>query len=329
MAPAGPQFEDIQAAAGRLAGNIVSTPVLECEALNARIGRRVLVKMESLQQTGSFKIRGALNRLSLIPEDRRGRGVVAFSSGNHAQGVAAAARHFGMPATIVMPRDAPAIKRARTQALGAQIVPYDRSRESREDIAGRIADETGATLVPSFDDAGVIAGQGTVGLEFATQARERDVQLGALLVPVSGGGLLAGCALAFARLSPDTHLFAVEPEGFDDLARSWKAGRRRRNRRLAGSICDALLSPSPGAITFPILKERLAGAFAVTDIEVVEAVRFAARELRLVVEPSGAAGLAALLAGHLRPFDVSGAVGVVLSGGNIDPAGLCALIGPD
>ncbi len=326
VAPNPPQFDDIETAARRLGGHVVETPVLESEALNARAGVRVLIKAESLQRTGSFKIRGALNRLALIPEDRREAGVVAFSSGNHARGVAAAARHFGMPATIVMPRDAPAVKRAGTEALGARIVPYDRTRESREDIAARIAEKTGATLVPSFDDPDVIAGQGTVGLEFAIQVGTRGLRLDALLVPVSGGGLLAGCALAFACLSPPTRLFAVEPEGFDDLARSLKAGRRRRNRALAGSICDALLAPSPGAMTFPILKQHLAGAFAVSDAEVIEAMGFAARELKLVVEPSGAVALAAVLAGKLALPDASGAVGVVLSGGNVDAADLCALI---
>lgn len=311
-------FQDVEAAARRIAGHATVTPLLEFAALNDKLGIRVVVKAEVLQRTGSFKFRGAYNRLSrLTPEERR-RGVVAFSSGNHAQGVAAAARLLDIPATIVMPGDAPRIKRAITERLGAQIVIYDRESESREAIAARISADTGATLVPSFDDPDIIAGQGTVGLELARQARDMDVGLKTLLVPVSGGGLISGCALAFEELSPETGIYAVEPDGFDDTGRSLESGKREQNPRTAGSVCDALLSPSPGVLTFPIMKRRVAGAVSISDTEALAAVAFAWRELKLVVEPSGALGLAALLTGKIET--TGGAVAIVLSGGNVDAA---------
>ena len=311
-------FQDIERAAARIAGHATVTPLLEFPALNDKLGIRVVVKAEGLQRTGSFKFRGAYNRLSrLTPEERR-RGVVAFSSGNHAQGVAAAARLLDIPATIVMPGDAPRIKRANTERLGAQIIDYDRESESREAIAARISADTGATLVPSFEDPDIVAGQGTAGLELARQARDMGVGLDMLLVPVSGGGLISGCALAFEELSPDTRIYAVEPDGFDDTGRSLRSGRREQNPRTAGSICDALLSPSPGEITFPIMKRLLAGAVSICDADALAAVAFAWRELKLVVEPSGALGLAALLGGKIEPTGM--VAGVVLSGGNVDAA---------
>ncbi|MFQ5535525.1 MAG: threonine/serine dehydratase [Sphingomonadales bacterium] len=316
MSAIAPDFKDIEAAARRIADHAVRTPLLEFPTLNERAGARVLVKAETLQRTGSFKFRGAFSRLCRIEPDRRPSGVVAFSSGNHAQGVAAAARLLDMPATIVMPADAPAIKRANTERLGATVVPYDRDRESREEIAASIAAETGAVLAPSFDDPDIIAGQGTVGLEMARQARDQGAELGTLLIPVSGGGLISGCAIAFETLSPATQIHAVEPQGFDDTARSLAAGERIAIKRVAGSVCDALLAPCPGKITFPVMRRLLAGAVSVSDEEALEAVAFAAAELKLVVEPGGATALAAVLSGKIEPK--AGAVGIVLSGGNID-----------
>lgn len=311
-------FADLEAAATRLAGHAVVTPLIESPALNERIGARVLIKPETLQRVGAFKFRGAYNRLvQLTPEARR-RGVVAFSSGNHAQGVALAARLLGMPALIVMPSDAPAIKVAATKGYGAEIRLYDRLTESREAIAAEIAAERGATVVPAFDDPDIVAGQGTVGLELVRQANGLGCALDLVLAPVSGGGLLAGISLAVKALSPATQIWGVEPAGFEDLRLSLEAGERVSIQPAGRSLCDALESPAPGEITFPILKDSLAGAAAVTDAEVAEAMRYAFTTLKLVVEPGGSAGLAALLAGKIEP-PAGGTVGLVLSGGNVDP----------
>ena len=306
----------MRAAATRLAGRVVATPLLESVLLNARLGGRLLVKAETLQRTGSFKFRGALNALlQLAPEQHRA-GVVAFSSGNHAQGVAAAAQQLGIPALIVMPADAPAIKVANTRGYGAEVVLYDRYRESREEISNRIAAERGASLLPPYDDARVIAGQGTAGLEIAAQAKALGARLDALVVPVSGGGLIAGCALALAAESPETKVYAAEPAGLDDLRRSLAAGRRLANEPAARSICDALLAPMPGEITFQIHRRLLAGGLAVSDDDVLAAIATAFAELKLVVEPGGAAALAAVLSGKL---DIAGkTIAVIASGGNVD-----------
>ena len=310
-------FADVEAAAGRLAGHAVETPLIENPALNERLGARVLIKPETLQRVGAFKFRGAYNRLvQLTPEERR-RGVVAFSSGNHAQGVALAARLLDIPALIVMPADAPAVKVEATLGYGAEVRRYDRLTESREAIAAAIAAERGSTVVPAFDDPHIVAGQGTVGLELARQAQARGVALDLALTPVSGGGLLAGVALALKALSPATELWGVEPAGFEDLAQSLAAGRRVTIKPAGRSLCDALESPAPGEITFPILQRHLAGAVAVTDAEVAEAMRYAFSTLKLVVEPGGSVGLAALLTGKVRAEGRT--VGLVLSGGNVDP----------
>lgn len=312
-----PTFADIEAAAKRIAGKAVVTPLLESEEVNKRIGGRVLIKPEVLQRTGSFKFRGAYNRISQIPERERAKGVVAYSSGNHAQGVAAAARLLGLPATIVMPSDAPAIKQVNTKGYGAEIVFYDRYGGSRDAVADEIVTRTGGTLVRPFDDAGIVAGQGTCGLEIARQAAERGIKLDALLVNCGGGGLIGGSALAMRALSPETKVYAVEPEGFDDTARSLAAGERLTNDPAARSICDALLSPSPGALTFALNSRLLAGGLAVSDRQVIEAIAYAFQVLKLVVEPGGAVTLAALLSGA---FDARGkTVAIVLSGGNVDP----------
>ncbi|KAA0681072.1 threonine/serine dehydratase [Roseomonas genomospecies 6] len=310
--------QDIVEAAGRLEGFAVRTPLLENALLNERAGGRVLLKPEVLQRSGSFKFRGAFNRLSqLTPEERRG-GVVAWSSGNHAQGVAAAAALLGMPAVIVMPSDAPALKIANTRGYGAEVVLYDRWTESREAIAKVIAEERGAAIVPPYDHPQIMAGQGTVGLEIAAQAQAIGAVPDDVIAPCSGGGLMSGVATAVRHAFPDTRLWAAEPAGFDDVARSLAAGERVENAAGQSSICDALLTPTPGALTFPVMKELLSGSLAVTDAEVKAAMAYAFTVLKLVVEPGGAVGLAALLTGKLPAAGRT--VVVVLSGGNVDPA---------
>jgi threonine dehydratase len=314
-----PTYDDILRAAARLEGVAVRTPLLGSPALDERVGGRVLIKAETLQRTGSFKIRGAYNRLKQLAEMGRERGgVVAFSSGNHAQGVAAAAGMLGMRSVIVMPSDAPAIKIANTRDLGAAVILYDRWTEDREAIAAAIAADRGATVVPSYDDPGIIAGQGTVGLELAQQAASLGLTLDRVYVPASGGGLAAGIALALAAESPATDIYVAEPAGFDDHARSLAAGARIANDPSRRSICDALLAPLPGALTFAINRERLAGGVTATDDEALTAMAFAFHSLKLVVEPGGAVALAALLAGRI---DARGkVVAIVLSGGNVEPA---------
>lgn len=323
-----PTLEDLEAAAARLAGAAVRTPLLNAPLLDDRLGCRLLLKAEPLQLTGSFKFRGAFNRICLIPEDRRSLGVIAYSSGNHAQGVAAAARHFGTPATIVMPADAPAIKRRNTEAWGATVVPYDRAGgESREAVAAEIVARTGATLVRPYDDPMVIAGQGTVGLEIAEQLAEAGLQADAVLVPCGGGGLSAGIATVLAARCPAARVHPVEPAGFDDTGRSLEAGERVVNAAGGKSICDALLAPTPGEITFAINRRMLAPGLAVTDDEVRTAMAAAFDHFKLVVEPGGAVALAALLAGRVDP--AGGTIVVVASGGNADPQTFAAAIAPD
>ncbi len=311
-----PDIDAIRAAAGRIAGQAVLTPLLESPAVNARLGGRLLIKAEPLQRTGSFKFRGAYNTLSQLSAEARRKGVVTWSSGNHAQGVAAAAQVLGIPALIVMPKDAPAIKIANTRGYGAEIVLYDRIKESREDIGTRIAGERGATIVAPYDEPQVIAGQGTCGLEIAAQAKAREIRLDAVLVCCGGGGLTAGCATALAAESPDTKIYAVEPAGFDDTGRSLAAGTRVANAPEAKSFCDALLAPTPGELTFAINRRLLAGAFAVSDREAAQAMAVAFADFKLVVEPGGAVALAAVLSGK---YPIKGkTVAVVASGGNVD-----------
>jgi threonine dehydratase len=319
-----PDIAAIRAAAGRLAGHAVVTPLLESPAVKARLGGRLLVKAEPLQRTGSFKFRGAFNALAQLDAAGRRNGVVAWSSGNHAQGVAAAAQALGVPAVIVMPADAPAIKLANTREYGAEIVLYDRVTEDREAIGRRIAAERGARIVAPYDEPWVIAGQGTCGLEIAAQARERDIRLDAVLIPCGGGGLTAGCCLALAATSPATSVLTVEPAGFDDTRRSLAAGERIANQPGAASFCDALLAPLPGEITFAINRCHLAGALTVSDRETAAAMEFAFAAFKLVVEPGGAVALAAILAGK---FAIAGrCVAVVASGGNVDPASFSAAL---
>lgn len=312
-----PSLAGIEAAAARIAGQAIRTPLLESPALNQRLGGRVFIKPETLQRTGSFKFRGAFNRISQIPADQRPAGVVAYSSGNHAQGVAAAAALLEIPATIVMPADAPKIKIANTKNYGAKVVTYDRYSESREEIGNAIRAEQGATLVPPFDDPEIIAGQGTCGLEIAQQSEDKNAEPDQVLINCGGGGLIAGCSLALKSRYPACKVYAVEPEDFDDTRRSLMSGRQETNRPEARSICDALLSPSPGALTLSINKKTLSGALTVSDDEVRAAMRFAFRELKLVVEPGGAVTLAALLNGRIETKNRTTAI--VLSGGNVDP----------
>lgn len=312
-------FADIEAAAARLAGQAVETPLLENPALNDRLGLRVLVKPETLQRVGAFKFRGAFNRLSRIAPADRPRGVVAFSSGNHAQGVALAARLLGMPAVIVMPADAPSVKVEATRGYGAEVVFYDRMTESREAIAARLAGERGAAIVPAYDDPDIIAGQGVTGLELARQARAVGAELDLVIGPVGGGGLMAGVALAVQTLSPRTRVVGVEPELYDDARRSLASGRRETSAPTVRTLCDSLETPSTGDLTLPILRERLAGIAVVSDAEVAAAMRLAFSTLKLVVEPGGSVGLAALLAGKVPEAAPGACVGLVLSGGNVDP----------
>ena len=312
-----PTYSDVEDAARRLAGQAVLTPIVSCAALDEACGGTVWVKAEVLQRTGSFKFRGAYNRLCRLDEDQRKRGVVAFSSGNHAQGVADAARELGMPALIVMPSDAPTIKREATLGYGAEVVLYDRFTESREAIAAQIAKDRGAVVVPAFDDFHVMAGQGTVGLEAAGQLHAMGQRAELLLCPASGGGLLGGIGLAFEALSPATLLYVVEPEGFTDHADSLAAGEPVTRVPDRASLCDALMAPRPGDLTFAINGPRLSGALAVSDEEVLSAMAFAFRHLKLVIEPGGAVALAALLSGKL---DLAGRSALVIaSGGNVDP----------
>jgi threonine dehydratase len=310
---------DIRAARDRLAGHGRFTPMLESPFLNRIAGRRVLVKAECLQRTGSFKFRGGWSAVSALPEDARKRGVIAFSSGNHAQGVAHAAELMGVPAVIVMPEDAPALKIAKTHAHGAEVVLYDRAGgESREALGAKIAAERGLTLIRPYDEPMVMAGQGTCGLEIAAQAREAGVSQADVLVCCGGGGLSSGIALALEADAPGLRVRTCEPVGFDDAARSLAAGERVANPSEVGSICDAIVTPSPGALTFPILK-RLAGpGLAVTDDEALMAVAQAFLRLKIVAEPGGAVALAAAL---YRKEDITGdAVICTVSGGNVDPA---------
>lgn len=318
LSPDLPTFADVEDAARRLAGKAVVTPLIEHPALNERVGGRVLLKPEVLQLSGSFKFRGAYNRISRFSEDERRRGVVAYSSGNHAQGVAAAARMVGTPAVIVMPSDAPAVKIAGVKAFGGEVRLYDRVKESREAIGAEIAAQRGSVLVPPFDDFHVIAGQGAVGLELARQAEALGAELDLVCCGASGGGVIAGIGLALEALTPRTKLLVVEPELYDDHARSLAAGERTTHAPAPYSICDSLMAPLPGELTWPLNRRKLSGAVTVSDAEVEEAMRFAFSTLKLVVEPGGAVSLAALLAGKVEAAGRT--VGVVLTGGNVDPA---------
>ncbi len=313
-----PTHEDVLAARDRLAGRVVRTPMLRNALLDARTGATVLVKPEPLQRTGSFKLRGATNATLKLSPAQRAAGLVTHSSGNHGQAVACAAAALGLGATVFMPGDAPAIKVESTLRWGAEVIRYDRLTEDREALSAAFSARTGATVVPPYEHPDVIAGQGTAALELAEDASAAGLAMDALLVCTGGGGLVGGSALAMEGASPATRVLAVEPEGWDDTARSLAGGVRVGNAPGGSPLCDSLLSPIPGELTFAVNQPRLAGAVAVSDAEVLDAMAFAFTHLKLVVEPGGAVALAALLSGR---YPARGqVVGIVISGGNVDPA---------
>ncbi|WP_127903999.1 threonine ammonia-lyase [Solirhodobacter olei] len=314
----------IEAAAARLAGHVRRTPLLSSPFLEEIAGRRLFVKAECLQHTGSFKFRGGWSAVSALDPETRARGVIAFSSGNHAQGVALAAKLHGVPAVIVMPSDAPALKIANTRGFGAEVVLYDRATGDRDAIGAQLAAERGLTLIKPFDEPQVIAGQGTTGLEIAEQAAEAGVTQADVLVPCGGGGLTSGIALALEARAPGLRARPAEPAGFDDATRSLGSGQIERNPAMTGSICDAIVTPQPGNITFPILKRLCGPGIVVTDDEALHAMALAFLRLKIVVEPGGAVALAAAL---FHPEQVEGAAVIaVTSGGNVDPAMFCTAL---
>ncbi|MGK7869718.1 threonine ammonia-lyase [Falsiroseomonas sp. E2-1-a20] len=313
-----PTHDDVRAAAARISGKIIRTPMLRHRLLDEMTGGTILVMPEPLQRTGSFKLRGATNAALRMTEAARAGGVVTHSSGNHGQAVACAAAMLGMRALVAMPKDAPAIKVESTRRWGAELTFFDRSTTDREKLAEQLAAERGGTVLPPFDHPDVIAGQGTLALELIEDAAAAGLSLEALAVCTGGGGLIAGCALAAEGASPLTKIWAVEPEGWDDTRLSLEAGKRVANDGQGPTLCDALLSMRPGALTFAVNQPRLAGAVVVTRAEVFRAMRFAFEHLKIVAEPGGAVALAAVLAGKVQVRDRT--VGLVISGGNVDPA---------
>lgn len=315
----------IEAAAGRLLGHARRTPLLSSPFLDEIAGRRVLVKPECLQHTGSFKFRGGWSAVSALPEDQRARGVIAYSSGNHAQGVALAARLHGVPAVIIMPADAPRLKIENTRALGAEVVLYDRAGgEDRETIGTALAQERGLTLIKPYDEPQVIAGQGTCGLEIAEQAAKAGVDTADVLVCCGGGGLTSGIALALEARAPGLRARPVEPQDFDDAARSLAAGRIVENERRSGGLCDAIITPAPGELTFPIMQRLCGPGLVVTEEEARRAMAAAFTRLKIVVEPGGAVALAAALYHGDR---IAGdTVIAVATGGNVDADVFCAAL---
>ena len=313
-------LDDVRAASRRLSDSVYRTPVISSEAFDDASGHRVFFKCENLQRAGSFKIRGALNKLLTLTDEERRRGVVAFSSGNHAQGVALAARLTGTSAVVCMPSDAPGLKLAATRGYGAEVVLYDRQKDDREALARRIADETGRVVVPPFDDYAIMAGQGTAALELMDDVGELNV----LVTPVGGGGLMAGCSTVARALFPGITIVGVETETANDTYLSLRRGERV-SIPPPPTIADGIRLTTPGALTFPILRQNLTDVALVSDAEVIEAVRFLVLRVRIVVEPTGAVSAAAVLSGRL-PVARGARVGVVLSGGNIDPAMLIEIL---
>jgi len=306
-------YADIQAAQSRLAGHARHTPLLSSPFLDEIAGRKILVKPECLQHTGSFKFRGAWSAVSALPDAARQKGVIAFSSGNHAQGVALAAARHGVPSVIIMPANAPALKIANTRALGAEVVLYDRATETREDIGDRLSSERELTLIKPYDEPLVIAGQGTTGLEIATDCDAKDAEV---LVPCGGGGLSSGISVALAHDAPRMRVRPCEPEGFDDTTRSLASGKIEYNATPEGSICDAIVTPAPGEITFPIMQKNCGAGIVVTDDECLHAMALAFLRLKIIIEPGGAVALAAaLFHGNQLTTDT---VVCVASGGNVD-----------
>jgi threonine dehydratase len=306
----------IEAARSRLDGHVRRTPLLSSPFLDDIAGRKIFVKPECLQHTGSFKFRGAWSAISALEPDVRARGVIAFSSGNHAQGVALAAKLHGISSVIIMPADAPRIKIENTRAYGAEVVLYDRALEDRDAIGARLAAERGLTLIKPFDEPLVIAGQGTAGLEIAEQAAELGIDKADVLVPTGGGGFISGVSLALATKAPGFTVHPCEPEGFDDVTRSLVSGKIERNERQSGSLCDAIITPQPGNITFPILQRLVGAGIVVSDDDALRAMALAFTRLKIVVEPGGAVALAAALF-HGGALDSETAI-VVTSGGNVD-----------
>jgi threonine dehydratase len=307
----------IEAAADRIKGHAIETPLLNSPFLDEIAGRRLFIKAECLQKTGSFKFRGGWSAVSALPPEVRAKGVIAFSSGNHAQGVALAARMHGIPAVILMPADAPRVKIDNTRALGAEVVLFDRATGDRDAIGKALAEDRGLTLIKPFDEPQVIAGQGTTGLEIARQATQAGVGNADVLVCCGGGGLTSGIALALETRAPGLRVRPAEPEGFDDVTRSLLSGKIERNARLSGSICDAIITPQPGNLTFPIMARLCGAGIAVTEDEALAAMSAAFNRLRIVLEPGGAVALAAAL---FHKAEIEGeAVIAVASGGNVDP----------
>lgn len=317
MAEIVPTYDDVLAAAGRLAGLAVRTPILNHPVLDAKTGGRILLKAENMQRVGAFKFRGAYNAAAQVDRAANPGGVVACSSGNHAQGVAHAATLLGLPSVIVMPRDAPQLKIKRTRNFGAEVVLYDRETEDRDAIARQICADRRAAFIHPFDDRNVMAGQGTAGLELMEQAKAMGLVPDVVLVCCSGGGFASGVATAVKEVSPNTEISTVEPAGFDDFHRSMASGKPEHNARKAGSICDALMAHTPGKLTFAVGRRLMGPGYVVTDDEVRAAMRFAFEELKLVLEPGGSAALAAVLSGKLPTEGRT--IACMLSGGNVDP----------
>ncbi len=306
----------IHAAAERIKGHGRITPLLSSPFLDDIAGRKLLVKPECLQHTGSFKFRGGWSAISALSEDERKRGVLAYSSGNHAQGIPFAAAHFGAPAVVVMPSDAPVLKIANTKALGAEVILYDRETEDRDEIGAKLANDRELTLIKPFDNAQVIAGQGTTGLEIAEQAQAMGVASGDVLVCCGGGGLTSGIALALEEHAPSMRARPVEPEGYDDVCRSLVAGAIQRNNKRSGGLCDAIITPQPGDITFPIMQRLCGSGIVVTEEEVLKTMALIFQRLKVVAEPGGAVAVAAAL---FHADEIEGdAVIAVISGGNVD-----------
>lgn len=319
-----PTADDVLAAAKRLEGHVIRTPLIENASVNAQAGGRVLLKLESFQHTGSFKFRGAFNRLALLNQVKPGSKVVAFSTGNHAKAVAAAGRLFGMPVTVAMPDDTPTAKLEGTLRFGAEILTFDRRRQDGTTVARELAERNGCVFVPPFDDADIVAGQGTCALEIFDQARRMGLEVDRLLISSAGGGFAAGSCLAAKASSPSTRVWSVEADGWDGIRRSLKEGRRVTNDGAPPTICDAITCTAPGEIPLRILQENLSGTVSVTDREVREAIRLLFDELKLVAEPGGAAALAAVLSGAIDCR--TGVTAVIVCSGNIDIARLASLL---
>ena len=311
------QIDKIFEADKRIKKKKRTTPLLNSPFLDEIADRQIFIKAECLQHTGSFKFRGAYSAISSIPIEKRKKGVIAYSSGNHAQGVAYAAKIHKIPATIIMPEDAPEIKINNTKDLGAEVILYDRLSENREKIGQKISEERLLSLIPPYDHNDVIAGQGTIGLEIASQAEQIGIGKADVLVCCGGGGLTSGIAVALSTLMPDFVTRPVEPEGFDDVVRSLKTGERQTNKKISGGLCDAIITPTPGELTFPLMKKYCGGGIVVTDDQVMKAIALAFTRLRIVIEPGGAVALAAALF-HSKKCDNENVIAVV-SGGNIDP----------